>query len=63
MKVSERMRSSWSAFRAGQSAQKAGVQRIDNPYNPELAGFTGLSAHDMKVREKAWFDGWDKPNK
>ena len=57
MKVSERMRSSWSAFRAGQSAQKAGVQRIDNPYSG------GVQDHDTKVREKAWFDGWDKPNK
>ena len=51
------MRLSWSAFRAGQSAQKAGIARADNPYS------MGIQDHDTKVREKAWFDGWDKPNK
>ncbi len=61
MKVSVRMRRSWSSFRAGQSAQKAGIARIDNPYS--LEGLGGLTDHDRKVCEKAWFDGWDKPNK
>lgn len=72
MKVSERMRRSWSSFRAGQSAHKAGVRRIDNPYTLEGEWFNdtyktqlmnSMSEHDRKVREKAWFDGWDKPNK
>ncbi len=62
MKVSERMRRSWSSFRAGQSAQKAGIARVDNPYSL-TTGMTGLTEHDRQVWEKAWFEGWDKPRK
>jgi len=62
MKVSDRMRGSWSSFRSGQSAHKAGIARIDNPYSLAV-GMTGLTEHDRQVYEKSWFQGWDKPNK
>lgn len=51
-----RLFGSFKAFRLGQDARKRGVER---KYNRDAR----ISEHDNNVFEKAWLQGWDKPNK